>query len=497
MLAGMITKIPEHESWGKMKRKILVVDDDKLIHQIIKDALGEQYVTLEATNGEDALALAPKFMPDLIILDIEMPGISGIDVCKELKEASSTKDIPIILISSHTNEEEILTGLHVGADDYLTKPIYPPEVLSRVEAHVSHKDFYSDLERDDLQMLLEMNDSVSTLRNPMKILRVIVEKFASVIGVERCSIVGINHSGELIVKASSDLVENIEIKLDMSRYPEIRKAYETKRAVVVHDVQSDPLMAPARQYMVELGFNSIVVVPIMKKEIVIGTFFLGTATNLSEGVPDRIFKLCHLVANISASALENAALFESISSARDFFEGAAIRDGLTRLYNHCHFFDCLGREFSRSSRYREPLALIFFDIDDFKQVNDTFGHIRGDEVLRTIGAIIRRLVRENDIPARYGGEEFAILLPCTNAEGATKLAMRIAAEISAHRYEGLGEEKITVSTGITLYNGTNFKTADEFVQSADTLMYQAKHKGKNCIVLDPNYQDIPRVRGVA
>jgi len=477
-------------------KSVLIVDDDRLIHQIFKEALGKRFTTLSATNGDEALEMAKTTSPDLVILDIEMPGMNGIEVCRQLKSARETRNTPIILISSHAKEEEILVGLHAGADDYLTKPIYPPEVLSRVEAHLSHKDFYADLERKDLQMLLELNDSVATLRNPMKILRVIVDKFAEIIGVERCSIVGINRSGELTVKASSDLEENIEIKLDITRYPEIRKAYDTRRAVVIQDVQNDPLMAPARQYMVSLGFNSIIVVPIMKKEIVIGTLFLGTATTLKEGVPERLYKLCHLVANISSHALENAALFESVSTAKDFFEGAALRDGLTRLYNHCHFFDCLGREFSRTRRYGEPLALIFFDIDDFKKINDRYGHMKGDEVLRQVGAIVRSLVRENDVPARYGGEEFSVLLPSTAVEGATRLAERIRANICGHVYPGI-EEPVTVSVGVAVFTGENYPSADELIQTADRLMYQAKAEGKNRVILPPELRSHAKALGVA
>jgi len=477
-------------------KSVLLVDDDQLIHQILKDALGGRYTTVSATSGEAALELAATTSPDLVILDVEMPGLNGIEVCCRLKNDKETRNIPIILISSHAKEEEILLGLHAGADDYLTKPIYPPEVLSRVEAHLSHKDFYAQLEHKDLQMLLELNDSVATLRNPMKILRVIVDKFAEIIGVERCSIVGINRSGELTVKASSDLEENIEIKLDIARYPEIQKAYDTRRAVVVQDVQQDPLMQPARQYMVKLGFNSIIVVPIMKKEIVIGTLFLGTATTLKEGVPDRLYKLCHLVANISANALENAALFESVSTAKDFFEGAAIRDGLTRLYNHCHFFDCLGREFSRTRRYLEPLSVIFFDIDDFKWLNDQYGHMKGDEVLRQIGSIVRSLVRENDIPARYGGEEFALLLPSTAVEGALRLAERIRTNICGHAFPGV-EGHVTVSIGVAVFTGEDYASADELIQMADRLMYRAKAEGKNRIVLPPELEQQAKDLGVA
>jgi two-component system cell cycle response regulator len=462
---------------------VLIVDDDPSIRKVLKGTLVGRYITLEADGGETAIKMATESPPDLIILDVEMPGLSGIDVCKKLKEMARTKRIPVMLISSSRNKEEVIVGLQAGADDYLTKPIYPPEILARVDAHLRYKSYYDDLERDDLQMLLELADSVSVLRNPMKILRVIVEKFADLIAVERCSIVGLDTSGEFIVKASNDLDENVEIKLDMARYPEILKALETRSAVVVNDIKNDPLMESARPYVSGLNLNSIIVVPIIKKESVIGTLFLGTATSLKDGISDRIYKLCHLVANISANALENASLFESINSAKDFFEEMSIRDGLTRLYSHRHFYDRLEVEFSRALRHNEPLSLVFFDIDDFKKVNDKYGHLRGDEVLRQIGNTMKDIVRESDVAARYGGEEFVLLLPNTCTDGASKLANRLSASIRGFRYKGLESEKITVSIGIATFDRNNLLTFDQLVDLANQAMHKAKREGKNRVVL--------------
>lgn len=462
--------------------KILIVDDDNFIRRILKDTLAVRYQVSEAPCGESGILMAQNSSPDLIILDVEMPGLNGIEACRALKESEQTKNIPVILISAHSNKEEIILGLQAGADDYLTKPINPSEVLARVDAHLRYRSFYDDLERSDLQMLLELSDAISVLRNPMKILRMIVERVSELIAVDRCSIVGISDNNEIVVKASNDLKTNAEITLDLDRYPEIRKALETRRAVVVNDISSDPLMETVRSQVTDRGINSIIVVPIVKKQSVIGTLFLGTATNLPDGISARVHSLCHLVANISSSALENAILFESVKTAKDFFEEMAIRDGLTRLYTHRHFYDCLEKEFARTTRYKEPLSLIFFDIDDFKDVNDNYGHMRGDEVLKQIGRIIRGIVRDSDVAARYGGEEFAVLLPNTGADGALELARRFKTLISQFRYSGLEKETITVSTGIATFTGEGFKSFDQFVQAADQSMYKAKLEGKNRIV---------------
>lgn len=463
------------------QKSILIIDDDKFFRKILQDVLKERYQVIEATGTEDLIKMAITMRPDLIILDIELPGISGIDICKELKKQDQTRSTPVILLSSRARKEEIIRGLQAGADDYLTKPLYPPEILARVDAHLRSKSYYSNLEHRDMQMLLELSDAISVVRNPMKILRIIVEKMADVIDVVRCSIVSVSANGELIVKASSDMPDNGEIHLQEKRYPEISKVLETRQAVVINDIRHDPLMASVQAYVEKLGFNSIIVVPIIKKESVIGTFLLRTATTLRGEDSERVNKLCHLVANISANALENATLFESMKSAQEFLEEMAIRDGLTKLYTHRHFYDRLDEEFSRAVRHKESMSLIFFDIDNFKEINDKFGHMYGDEVLRHIGRVVREVVRESDIAARYGGEEFAILLPHTTVGGALEMAKRLALAIRDLRFESLRSRPITVSTGIASFARNNLLSYDELVKLADQAMYQAKAAGKDRI----------------
>jgi len=170
-------------------------------------------------------------------------------------------------------------------------------------------------------------------------------------------------------------------------------------------------------------------------------------------------------------------------TAQEFLEEMAIRDGLTSLYSHRHFYDRLEEEFSRSLRHHEPLSLIFFDIDDFKRINDNFGHTRGDEVLRQIGRCIRQVVRDSDIPARYGGEEFALLLPNTSTAGAQEMARRLGSIIRSQRYVGLPGETVTVSIGVSTFTNDNLATYSQLVEHADTAMYRAKNQGKDQIAV--------------
>jgi two-component system cell cycle response regulator len=462
---------------------ILIAASDETIHQAIKDALEKHYVLVYAKHGFEAVRIADSRRPALVIIDIDITGLSGIDFCRRMKATKHTKDIPVILLSSHADKEDVIFGLQAGADDYLTKPINPAEVLVRVDAHLNYTKFLDDLEPEDLKLLLELSNSISVLRNPMKILQQVVEKVADLVGVERCSIVSINNANEFTVKASNDLEGQEEIKLDLDGYPEIRKAFETRSAVVVNDTTLDPLMDSVRAQIKKRGLNSIFVVPIIKKESVIGSLFLGTATKLQDGISDRVYKLCHLIANISANALENAVLFESMATAKEVFEDVVIRDNLTRLFTHKHFYTQLEKEFSRTIRYKLTLSLILFNIDDFRRINSKYGHMIGDEVLKKVGQLIRSIVRDIDVAARYSGDEFALLLPNTDKEGATILAQRLNTLISESDYEVIGKENVTISVGVSSFTGDGSQTLDQLVEGAKKSMMKAKSSGSGHIMV--------------
>lgn len=464
------------------KKKVLVVDDETYFRSILQEGLKSRYEIFEAKNGKEGIDIATEQRPDLIIMDIEMPVMTGLQACKILKHKPETRRIPIVLFTSLSQKEEIILGLKAGADDYITKPVCIPEVISRVNAHLRTTDFYVDLEHGDLLFLLQLTEHISALRNPMAILRLIVEMTAKFIEVSRCSIIGVKNDNEATVKASSDYEGDDEFPIDLDKYPEVKKSLETKEVTVVNDIRNDPIMAPVKEQVASLDCNSIVVVPIIKKESVIGTFFLRTAASNKYSITPRINKLCQLIANISSNALENAILFETMQTTSEYFEEMAIRDSLTKLYNHRHFFSRLEEEFARSQRYDYPLSLIFFDIDDFKKVNDVFGHSSGDGVLKKIGDIIKAQVRNSDIAARYGGEEFTLILPNTSSDRAYDLADRLSAVIRQHDFAGLKGHQITISVGVATYRDGNFEAAGHLVELADKAMYQAKKQGKNTIV---------------
>ncbi len=183
----------------------------------------------------------------------------------------------------------------------------------------------------------------------------------------------------------------------------------------------------------------------------------------------------YLVGQVSAS-IENIALHELVSE-------QAVTDELTGLSNNRRFRELITKEAARAQRFRHNLSLIMLDIDDFKRVNDTYGHLQGDEVLRAIGAVLASESRGVDEPARYGGEEFAVALPETGLDGAIELAERIRARIESEaipRIDGSGTLRVTASLGAASMPASADST-QALIAAADAALYEAKRSGKNTV----------------
>jgi diguanylate cyclase (GGDEF)-like protein len=168
---------------------------------------------------------------------------------------------------------------------------------------------------------------------------------------------------------------------------------------------------------------------------------------------------------------------ERASLSAETFARAAAVDPVSSLFNRRHFETRLEEEVQRASRHRTDLALVMLDLDDFKGINDRFGHLAGDVMLREIAEILHRSVRRFDVCARYGGEEFAILMPGASSEMAATTAERIRARIAEHRSAHAGEPQITISVGVaSAWSGVS---GWELLAAADHALYVAKHAGKN------------------
>jgi diguanylate cyclase (GGDEF)-like protein len=171
---------------------------------------------------------------------------------------------------------------------------------------------------------------------------------------------------------------------------------------------------------------------------------------------------------------------DELQDMNDRLEKLSVTDGLTGLFNHRHFWNLLNTELTRVNLHGANLALVLLDLDDFKRVNDKFGHAVGDQLLLTIANVLRDTIRDTDIVARYGGEEFAVLLPDTDESGVQQVAEKIRASIEAIRFNVSETDivlKVTVSIGVSVFRGNR----REFFNAADRALYQSKAAGKNCV----------------
>jgi diguanylate cyclase (GGDEF)-like protein len=183
-------------------------------------------------------------------------------------------------------------------------------------------------------------------------------------------------------------------------------------------------------------------------------------------------------------AKEKAEKFaRELKEANEKLREMAFRDGLTGLYNHRYFQDLMDHELSRASRYKKAFALIMFDLDHFKKINDQYGHPSGDLVLKQVSQAVKNILRESDIAARYGGEEFAIVLPETEISGAAVVAERLRRAVEGLEILANGRRiNTTISVGVTSYSvSQGKKEKSEILAAADHALYNSKNTGRNRI----------------
>jgi len=473
----------------KDKKKILVIDDNLTNKAIISDILQHNgYEVRYAANGPEGLEMATQWSPSLILLDLVMPGMGGMEVCKAIRTMTFVNRPSVIIISSKGDKKTITEALNCCADDFLVKPLEESELIARVKAQLRISDFYKELEEDkkNLETILDITSALGATLDPTEVLDTIVAKVANTTSAVRCSILLISKSDEGYVLASHDNPGVHELKIDLSKYPEIQKVVESKSPLALNDITEDPIMAPVRDKIQELHDMSVLIVPIVFHDEVLGTLFLRTRKK-EGGFTKKEIDFCRIIANSSFHALKNARLYEQVRREREFLQELAVKDQLTSLYNHNFFYSRLDEEFERAVRYETTLSLIMMDIDNFKNINDTYGHRVGDMVLKEIAAMIKRGVRKTDVVARYGGEEFAVILPHTKLQGALDEAERIREMVESHAYAGLTADRITLSFGVAVYpNGSKLINSGDFVNMADDALYEAKKSGKNCVKAAPS-----------
>ncbi len=471
---------------GERSERVLIIEEPENVRVSYAEALrSEGFSVHVSTDRKGAREEISKWNPAVILLHLDgVVDRKSKLLLRDIRRMHTKSRPSIIVIPENRDKEGLIGTLKDGADDFILEPVSDNELSARVREQLRLSGFYNrfQADRESLKSLLDITNAITTSLNPGEVFQTIVNRVADATGAERCSIVLVTKK-EGYVLASHDDPELKDKKIDLNKYPEIKEAINTKQPLIVDDIATDPLMNDVKDSVKGLEGKSLLLVPIVFNDRVLGTLFLRAKKESGSFERDEV-NFCRIVANSAFHAIKNARIFQKLAEENTYLQEAAIRDHLTGLYNHNHFYLHLDEDFMRASRYRTHLSLIMMDIDHFKSINDTHGHRAGDMVLRELAGLIKKTVRKSDVLARYGGEEFAIILPNTDLAGAADEADRIRELVATYRFKTFPEVRVTLSLGVASYPHREISSSGDLVSRADEALYRAKHGGRNRTVVD-------------
>jgi two-component system cell cycle response regulator len=455
-----------------MSARVLVVDDVLPNVKLLEAKLtGEYFDVVTASNGPEALERVERDNPDIVLLDVMMPGMDGFEVCTRLKANPKTEHIPVVMVTALSDATDRVRGLECGADDFLTKPVNDLSLFARVRSLVRLKQMMDELrlrEQTGNTFGLSSDDQDVDDSAPGKIL---VVEDREIYGRNLMKALEENHQPQIVTSAEEALAmaRGVEFELiivsltlrnaDALRLcSQLRSAEETRQVPQLILVDDGPQDLNRLVKALELGVNDYLIRPVDRNEL-----RARTRTQLRRKRYED-----QLRANYHMSM------------------AMAVTDGLTGLYNRRYMMAHLESMLQRYAREKKPMSLMILDIDHFKQVNDTYGHGAGDEVLREFAGRIARGIRGIDLAARLGGEEFVVVMPETDLSVAGNVAERLRKSIEQPDVPSEAAKQalsITCSIGVAQTRLGATEAAD-LLERADRALYAAKHGGRNRVVLD-------------
>lgn len=486
--------------------RVLVVDDDETLRLMLGTMLGDAGYEVRGVHAASAMreALA-EWKPDLLLLDILLPDANGVDLLQELKASEDWRELPVLMISARTPDEMTELALGLGAADVIKKPFRPRELVARVQAQLrlyeitratqlalrsAHEELIRVREdAENGRRLVDILHDVTGDLSSDEIYHILARRVARALSLSRCSVILASPGDRVGVVATAfdnPALRNYEINLDA--YPEIRAALEHGHPVLVEDLHTSPLYADLRKEWAANGtqvpIRSVIALPFTLGRVQAGVFFLRRMVN-EPPLTNEDVEFADSVIKAAVAAIHRAQLIETTKADNARLEVLAHTDSLTMVLNRRALTVRLASELERARRYDSVLTLLMVDLDNFKLVNDTYGHLVGDEVLREVAALLQHAVRTMDVVARYGGEEFVVVLPETSLAGATTFAERLRENVEATGFAGsFGEPlKLTASIGVSSYPSTAVETVDDLFARADEALYRAKADGRNRVCL--------------
>jgi two-component system cell cycle response regulator len=467
--------------------KILVADDDQALSRTLSWILKENgYDVLTVPGGEhlfDHLQAEPF---DLLLLDIMMPKVDGLQLLQKVKSDPRYKDLPVLMISSMPPEEATVRSLGLGAADFIPKPFRVRELLARVKAHlrVGRELHQARAEARSRSEMIDIMQEVTTSLKPEEIYQILVRRVAHGLNISRCSIVIAgpdDETGTVVAAFENPDLRNLPV--DLARYPEIRRALITGEVVLVRDATTDPLFDEVRGQWPSgeqpVRTRSVIALRFSLRGTPAGVFYLRTTTD-DAPLDEQDVQFAEQVIGAAVAALEKAYDLENAVMGQEQMRHLAETDPLTNCFNRRALMEKLEQEMDRAARYATMLTGMMIDIDNFKQINDTHGHLVGDRVLKQLANLLKREQRSVDIVARYGGEEFVVLLPETTSAESRNFAERILRRVATHDFGESGKTvRVTISIGIASYPGERVTDGESLLRLADNHLYRAKSDGRN------------------
>jgi diguanylate cyclase (GGDEF)-like protein len=320
-----------------------------------------------------------------------------------------------------------------------------------------------------LDHLIYLQKSINLLSSE-EISKVMAEKLPSILAVKYFSFFLFEKDRKKLRLLSHNHPELQDgLTLYQSESPIMQDAMTSGRYIFEQDFTTSRYFRGRKNLLFKHTF--FVSIPLMIENEIIGVLNLNDNEKGFFNVGDLDFSLN--VSEFVALSISNALLFEQV-------EKLSVTDGLTGLENHQQMQSILKNEVFRCQRYSSSLSIIMLDIDHFKNVNDTYGHQKGDDILLDFATTMKKFCRSNDVAARYGGEEFVLVLPETKVKGAVYIAERIREEMASQIFHHKGKDfKVTVSCGIAEFVPNLIKSPADLIKVADEALYKAKHEGRN------------------
>lgn len=441
-----------------------MVEDDRFFRDMYSNLLQtEGYKVETASCGAVGLAMLDKGQYSLVITDLVMPDVSGLEILMRVRESHPTVDV--IMVTGNANLESAILALKLGARDYLVKPVNPDEFKHSVAQCIQQRHLLDEnLELKNMLTLLRANQAIAGCLDYEHLYLLLVDSIAREVSLSR--VLGFFMAdGELELKVAKEIsVESGKIFAD--------KVIERLEIMFAEKITFEHLQLTSDS--VTNGLSEAYLIPVYSLTEKFGMIVL--LNNPSCELPDitKSRKNIQFLIDQSMRAFENAKTF---SKANDML----FIDDVSGLYNHRYLDVALEREMKRVERYASHLAVLFIDVDSFKQVNDTYGHLVGSRVLAEFGALIKKSVRDVDIVIRYGGDEYTAILVETASGTAELAAERIRRNVEAHHFAGPDDQiiRLTCSIGYACCPEDSM-SKQELVDMADQAMYGGKAGGKNC-----------------